>query len=135
MAILGIDFGLKRVGIAHAGDGASIAFPGPVLTGTEEDAVGKIAAEAASQGATTIVVGLPKNMDGSEGEMGKRAQAFADKLREATGADVVMWDERLTSRQADRAMLGADMSRKKRKKRIDSLAAQIMLQSYLDSQR
>ncbi|MFH1732179.1 MAG: Holliday junction resolvase RuvX, partial [Planctomycetota bacterium] len=83
--------------------------------------------------ATTIVVGLPKNMDGTEGEMSARAQAFADKLREATAADVVTWDERLTSRQADRAMLSGDLSRKKRKKRIDSLAAQIMLQSYLDS--
>ncbi len=133
MTILGIDFGLKRIGIAHAGDGASIAFPGPVVTGTEEEAVAKVAAEAASLGATTIVVGLPKNMDGSESEMGERANEFADKLREATGAEVVMWDERLTSRQADRAMLSGDLSRKKRKKRIDSLAAQIILQSYLDS--
>lgn len=133
MAILGIDFGLKRIGLAHAGEGTGIAFPGPVITGTEEEALAKVTAEAASQGATTIVVGLPKNMDGSGSEMSERASAFADKLREATGAVVVMWDERLTSRQADRAMLSGDLSRKKRKKRIDSLAAQIMLQSYLDS--
>lgn len=133
MAILGVDFGLKRVGLAFAGDNASIAFAGPVFTGAEDEVIERIAGEADSRHTTTIVVGLPKNMDGTDGEMSARAQAFADKLREATGADVVMWDERLTSRQADRAMLSGDLSRKKRKKRIDSLAAQIMLQSYLDS--
>jgi len=135
MAILGIDFGLKRVGIAFAGDEASIAFPGPVVTGGENDVLAKVKAEAASRNAATIVVGLPKNMNGTDSEMSARAEAFADKLREATGVEVVMWDERLTSRQADRAMLSGDLSRKKRKKRIDSLAAQLMLQSYLDAQR
>lgn len=133
MAILGVDFGLKRVGVAFAGDSAAIAFAGPVLTGAEDQVIAQIANEAATRHATTIVVGLPKNMDGTESEMSALAQAFAGKLREATAADVVMWDERLTSRQADRAMLSGDLSRKKRKKRIDSLAAQIMLQSYLDS--
>ena len=133
MALLGVDFGLKRVGLAFAGDKASIAFPGPVLTGAEDEIIEQIAHEAATRHAATIVVGLPKNMNGTEGEMSVLAQAFADKLRAATAADVVMWDERLTSRQADRAMLSGNLSRKKRKKRIDSLAAQIMLQSYLDA--
>ena len=133
MVILGIDFGLKRIGIAFSNDGATIAFPGPVITGGEEQAVRQIAQEAESRNADKIVVGLPKNMDGTESEMSVRAEAFAEKLREAVSAKVVMWDERLTSVQADRAMLTGDLSRKKRKKRIDSLAAQLMLQSYLEN--
>ena len=133
MAILGIDFGLKRTGVAFAGDESAIAFPGPTFTGAEDDVVRQVAAEAAERGADTIVVGLPRNMNGTEGEMSARARAFADKLRGATGTEVALWDERLTSRQADQAMLGADLSRRKRRKRIDSMAAQLMLQSYLDS--
>ena len=65
--------------------------------------------------------------------MSAQAKVFAENLREATSAEIVMWDERLTTVQADRLMLAADLSRKKRQKRIDSLAAQLMLQSYLDA--
>jgi putative pre-16S rRNA nuclease len=133
MSILGVDFGLKRTGLAFSAEGTSIAFPGPVLTGSEDDVVRQITQEAKARGATEIVVGLPRNMDGSESVMSANARAFADKLAGVVSANVVVWDERLTSRQADRAMLSGDLSRKKRKKRIDSLAAQIMLQSYLDA--
>ena len=135
MAILGIDFGLKRIGLAFAGSATSIAFAGPVITGSEADCVRQVAKEAATREADTIVIGLPKNMDGTESDMSARARAFGDLVGEATGAEVVLWDERLTSVQANRAMLSGDLSRKKRKKRVDSMAAQIMLQSYLDSHR
>ena len=133
--VLGVDFGLSRTGLAFGSGETRIAFAGPILTGDPDDLIPEIAREAAERGASTIVVGLPRNMDGSEGEMGERVRAFAEKLREAAEADVVLWDERLTSRQADRAMLQGNLSRKKRKKRIDSLAAQLMLQSYLDTQK
>ena len=133
MTILGVDFGLQRTGLAFSPEGTGMAFPGPVLTGSEDDVVRQVAQEAESRGATQIVVGLPQNMDGSESEMSANAQIFAARLAEVVSADVVTWDERLTSRQADRAMLAGNLSRKKRKQRIDSLAAQIMLQSYLDA--
>ena len=135
MAVLGVDLGLKRTGIAFSDPGEVIAFPGPVIQGDEAACLRRIAEEAAARGVSEIVIGLPRNMDGSEGPMGARVAAFADKLRAAVPARVVTWDERLTSVQADRAMLVGDLSRKKRKKRIDALAAQLMLQSYLDARR
>ena len=133
MAILGVDFGLKRIGVAFARGDSNVAFPGPVLTGTADELLEQVAREAASQKATEIVIGLPKNMDGSHGEMSVRVTAFARKLGELTSANIVMWDERLTSVQARRRMLSTGPSRKQRKKRIDALAAQLILQSYLDS--
>lgn len=135
MTILGVDFGLKRIGLAFSDAGGRIAFAGPVLTGTEDECLARIAREAADRKAREIVVGLPRNMDGSLGEMSARVADFAAKLGKLTAAKVLTWDERLTSVQADRAMLGGDLSRRKRKQRIDSIAAQIMLQSYLDSRQ
>jgi putative Holliday junction resolvase len=134
MTVLGIDFGRKRTGVAFSDPGGRIAFAGPVLTGAETDVVAQIAAEARERGAGAIVVGLPRNMDGTDSRMSRAVEAFAEKLRAATDAEIVTWDERMTSLQADRAMLDADLSRGKRKKRIDSMAAQLMLQSYLDAQ-
>lgn len=133
MTVLGVDFGLKRTGLAFSDPGETIAFPGPLITGAQPDCVRQVAQEAAERGADTIVVGLPKHLDGSEGEMTRRAYAFADALRHAAEATVTTWDERLTSVQAERAMLSGDLTRKKRKRRIDSLAAQLMLQNYLDA--
>jgi putative holliday junction resolvase len=134
MTVLGIDFGLQRTGMAFSAEGTTMAFPGPVFTGDEDEVIRQIEREAASRGATEIVVGLPRHMDGTESPMSTQARDFADKLAKAVSAKVVMWDERLTSRQADRAMLSGDLSRRKRKQRIDSLAAQLILQSYLDAQ-
>lgn len=135
MAIIGIDFGLKRIGLAFSNDSATIAFAGPVVTGGEAEAVRKIVAEAVARRATEIVIGLPRNMNGTEGQMSTNAKAFAEKLREQTEVPVILWDERLTSVQADRAMRSGDLSRKQRKTRIDSMAAQLMLQSYLDARK
>lgn len=135
MAVLGIDFGLKRIGFAFSDAMHSVAFAGPVVTGSEEECIARIAQEAESRGATEIVVGLPKQMNGGESAMSARASEFAEKLRRAVSVKVVHWDERLTSLQAERAMLEGDLTRKKRKKRIDSMAAQLMLQNYLDSRR
>lgn len=133
MAVLGIDFGLKRIGLAFSDAGNTIAFPGPAITGTEEERIAAIVREAESRAATEIVVGLPRHMNGGESDMSARAAEFAEKLGRAATATVIAWDERLTSVQAERAMLSGDLTRAKRKKRIDSLAAQLMLQSYLDS--
>ena len=78
---------------------------------------------------------MPINMDGSQGPRAKLSQEFALALADALGIAVVMWDERLTSVQADRAMLQGNLSRAKRKQRRDRLSAQILLQSYLDAQK
>ena len=83
-------------------------------------------------GVETIVVGLPKNMNGTIGEAGEKALEFSELLKEKTGLPIEMWDERLTTVAAHRAMLEADLSRNKRKKIVDKIAATYILQGYLD---
>lgn len=82
-----------------------------------------------------IVVGLPKNMNGTIGPSGEACQNFAKDIENLTGLSVILWDERLTTMAAERTLISADVSRKKRKLVIDKLAASIILQGYLDSQQ
>ena len=82
-----------------------------------------------------IVLGFPKNMNGTIGPQAEYCLKFKEMLEEATALEVIMVDERLTSKQADVIMLAADMSRKKRKKNVDKLAATIILQTYLDTKK
>ena len=84
---------------------------------------------------THIVLGLPLKLDGTEGPAAAEVRTFAEKLRAALSAPVELWDERLSTVQAERALLDADMSRAKRKQRRDKVAAQVFLQSYLDAHR
>jgi len=133
MTIIGIDYGRKRLGIAVSDAGHRLATPLTVIERREaESAICKIAEE---QGATGIVVGLPLRTDGKPGGMADEATAFAEGLREQTGLPVEMCDERLSTAQAERAMLDADVSRARRKKSLDKVAARIILQSYLDAQQ
>ena len=99
------------------------------------DAVEKVALLAKERGATRVVVGLPLNMNGSEGEKAREARRFASSLNEAFGAGVVLWDERLTSVQAKGELdrIGAGRSITRDKAAVDRVAATILLQSYLDS--
>ncbi|MBX5476064.1 MAG: Holliday junction resolvase RuvX [Clostridia bacterium] len=82
-----------------------------------------------------VVVGLPRNMDGSEGERARRTRRFAEQLRRRLPVPVEEWDERLTTVQAERALLDADLSRAKRKRVVDAVAATLILQSYLERHR
>jgi putative holliday junction resolvase len=82
-----------------------------------------------------IVVGLPKHMNGSIGERGEASQRFATYLENEFGLPIIFWDERLTTMAAERVLLEADVSRKKRKKVIDKMAAVMILQGYLDSKQ
>ncbi len=133
MTIIGIDYGRKRLGIAVSDAGHRIATPLTVIERRgAESAIRKIAEE---QGATRIVVGLPVRTDGKPSAMADESAAFAEGLREQTGLPVEMCDERLSTAQAERAMLDADVSRARRKKSLDKVAAQIILQSYLDAQQ
>jgi len=81
----------------------------------------------------SIVVGLPKNMNGTVGPSGENCIAFAESIKETLSLPVQLWDERLTTVSAERTLLEADVSRRKRKLVIDKMAAAILLQSYLDS--
>ncbi len=129
--ILGVDIGDKRIGIA-ASDMLGMTAQGiETYTRTGEGDARYIAEKAKEMGADTIVAGLPLNMNGTEGPAVEKVRAFMDEVK-ALGLSVVFQDERLTTVSAERTLLEADMSRKKRRKVIDKLAAVYILQAHMD---
>ncbi|NQT47274.1 MAG: Holliday junction resolvase RuvX [Candidatus Omnitrophica bacterium] len=135
MRVLGLDVGDVRIGIAVSDGLKMIAQALDTLT--RKDASSDMAALGdiiKTNDVAEVVVGLPLNMDGSKGPRAELAIAFADKIKGSLGVAVTMWDERLSTVQAERTLLDADMSRRGRRRVIDKLAAQLILQSYLDAQ-
>lgn len=135
MRVIGLDLGNRTVGVALSDYLGIIA--NPVGTFRFEDqaldsALAQVVAVIKENQVEKIVLGLPKNMNGTIGPQAEYCLKFKEMLEEATKLEVIMIDERLTSRQADVIMLKADMSRQKRKKNVDKLAATIILQTYLD---
>ncbi|MEX2554117.1 MAG: Holliday junction resolvase RuvX [Actinomycetota bacterium] len=130
---LGVDVGTERTGIAV--EVVGIAQPLRVLTASGDDLVPAVVAIAREEAATEIVIGHPLRMDGNEGPAAVRAREIADAVRNEAGLPVVLWDERLTTVQAERTLVGAGVRRRKRRTVIDKLAATVLLQSYLDSGR
>jgi len=134
MRVLALDIGRKKIGVAIS-DALGITAQGLKTVFRKNPQTDFIAVKdiVDEMGVGTIVVGLPLNMDGSPGPKAQEAKEFAEGLSNFTSAPVRMWDERLTTLQATRTLLEADISRTKRKKLDDKIAAQLMLQSYLDS--
>lgn len=137
MRLLGIDYGHKRIGIALSDVLEVMASPLEIL---QRQSLAKdldyLAALARKHEVGKIVVGLPVNMDGSEGELAAQARAFADALTTRLGIPVELYDERMTTLQADRMLTEeADLSRGRRKEVRDKIAASLILQSYLDSRQ
>ena len=132
--ILAIDYGRARVGLALSDPLGITAQPLAVLRVEDEaGAVERIAAIVAERGVRRLVIGLPLNMDGSEGPMVAEVRRFAAALATRCGIEPEEWDERLTSTQALGALGRSGMSWKKRKARLDAVAAQFLLQSFLDA--
>ena len=135
MRTLGLDVGERRIGIAVSDPEGRLAVP----MGTHERRGGDDAAAlidlAQREEAGRIVVGLPLSLDGSQSTQTEAASAFAERLRERGDVDVVLWDERLSSREADHHLRASGRRGKDAKARRDSIAATIILQAYLDSQR
>lgn len=137
MRTMGLDVGSKTVGIALSDELGWTAQGLKTLKINEEenvfgfDELGEIIKEYE---VGKVVVGLPKNMNGTIGPRGEASQFYARELEERFGVPVILWDERLTTVAAERVLLEADMSRKKRKKVIDKMAAMMILQGYLNSQ-
>ncbi|MFQ5410902.1 MAG: Holliday junction resolvase RuvX [Phycisphaerae bacterium] len=132
--ILGIDYGLKRIGLAIADPGVGVALPLATLSGRNDvtrDAR-NVADVAAEQGASVLVVGLPLNMDGGEGEQSEVTRRFAGELGRLSGLVVHLQDERLSSDAALEALGAAGVRSGKRKGLVDRIAAQKILQAYLD---
>ena len=136
MVILGIDLGQARTGVAASDPTEFLASP--VETVAERDdgeLLRRIAAIVKQRDAGKIVVGHPKNMDGSCGDSARRAEAFAASLAEICGVEAVLWDERLTTVSAIGIMNETNTRGKKRKAVIDTVAATILLQEYLDANK
>jgi putative Holliday junction resolvase len=130
--VIGIDYGESRIGIAVAETEIGIAHPHSVIE-TNDKALENIASIVREDGIERIVVGLPRNMDGTEGGQAASARAFAEKLSADTGIEIIFQDERLTSKQAEDILLTMDKSRDARKAKADAHQAAIILQTYLDS--
>lgn len=133
MRILALDIGEKRTGVSIS-DGLGIAAHGlKTIEGSNtESTVSKIISLVEEEEVSEIVLGLPKNMDGSIGKMAKKVISFKDTLKNHINIPITLWDERLTTKYAESLLIEADMSLKKRKQTIDRLAATIILQDYLD---
>lgn len=131
MRILGIDHGSKRIGLALSDELGITAQALPFVRAEQLDRIVEIVRERA---VTQIVIGLPRNMDGSYGPAAEAVRAFIAKLEPLVNVPIRTWDERLTTAQAQRVLIEGDVSRSKRKEKVDSMAAQLLLQSYLDSQ-
>lgn len=134
MRILGIDYGDARIGLAVCDDMQVLASPvGTIKSQSMRKNIDAVAQIADREGAELIVVGLPLNMDGSEGERANKTRAFGRVLEKVSGKQVVYMDERLTSVQANEIMDEALVKKSKRKNLVDTIAAQIILQSYIDA--
>lgn len=132
--VAGIDFGTVRIGIAISDPKRTIASPYENYTrrGAGEDAR-RFKRLVAEEGVTLFVVGLPVHLDGRESGKSEQARRFGQWLADVTGVPVEFFDERFTSSQAEHLLLGAQLTKKRRRKRMDMLAAQIMLRGYLES--
>ncbi|PIW68197.1 MAG: Holliday junction resolvase RuvX [Candidatus Omnitrophica bacterium CG12_big_fil_rev_8_21_14_0_65_42_8] len=134
--ILSLDFGTKRIGAAVS-DALNITAQaiGTIERKGMKNDLKKIRALAQEYSAARLIVGLPLNMDGTKGRSAKLAIDFVNELKKEINIPVEMIDERLTTAQGERIFLEADVSRKKRRENLDKIAAQLILQNYLDCNR
>jgi putative Holliday junction resolvase len=131
---MGLDVGTKTVGVAIADELGMTAQPITTVRRTNLKAdLEQLRALAEERSVTHVVIGLPLNMDGSEGPRAEASRAFAASVERSLGLSVELWDERLTTVSAQRVLLEADMSRQKRKKVVDTVAASIILQGWLEA--
>ena len=132
MIIMSVDLGKARTGIAVSDNNESFAFPKCVITEyNTEKLVMKIAEKQKEYGANLIVVGYPKNMNGSIGDRAEECKAIAEKIGVASNTEIVLWDERCTTVSAHTALNYTDTRGKKRKDIVDAVAAVIILEDYL----
>lgn len=134
--LMGLDVGEKTVGVAFSDELGWTAQPYKTLQrkNIQQD-LRDIRDLANEHRVGTVVVGLPKNMNGTLGRQAREVTAFARRIEQELGVPVVLWDERLTTVAANRVLIQADLSRAKRKKKVDKIAAALILQGYLDSGR
>lgn len=134
MRILALDHGTKRIGLAISDEMGLIAQPLEYLPAQPlTEFMGRLREIIDSRGVREMLVGIPRNMNGTYGPAAEKAREFAGELRATFPIPVKTWDERLTSVQANRSLIEAGVRREKRREKVDATAAAILLQSYLDS--
>lgn len=135
MRVLGLDPGSKRVGVAISDELGMIAQPLDYIPAEPfEEFVQALLKLLEERQVEAMVVGMPRNMDGSYGPAAEKSKRLVEKLRERTEVPIRTWDERLTTAQANRVLIAGNVSRQKRKEKVDKMAAAILLQSFLDAQ-
>jgi putative Holliday junction resolvase len=135
MKIIGLDYGEARIGVAVSDMLETIANPLDTVSEKDrEKQLEKVLDIIKREGVEKIVVGLPRRMDGSMGHRAEYTKSFAEELSERSSLPYVMWDERLSSAEAHRMLEAGGVSGKKRKTKVDKIAAVLILQTYLDSQ-
>lgn len=133
---MAIDPGERRWGIALSDEDDEMAHPRPVLTpASEAEGLASVRALVRDEGVTVIVLGLPLELSGREGPAAKKARALGERMAHALGVPIAMWDERLTSVAASRAMSAGGLSQKKQRGKVDSVAAAILLGAYLEARK
>jgi len=133
MRIMAVDYGDARTGLAVSDESATLAGEAWVLLEKNmETAARAIASEAASRGVGAIVVGYPKNMNGTAGPRAEKSEQLAGQIRLHCDSEVVLWDERMTTISAHQILTDVGKHGKKRKKAIDAVAASLILEGYLD---
>lgn len=134
--IMALDLGERRIGIAIS-DLLGLTAQGLEVIDRKQtpDWLHRLDTLIQQYEVETLVVGFPRNMNGSVGPKGERSQVVAEELRERYALPVELWDERLSTAAAERSLISADVSRKKRKQVIDQVAASWILQGYLDAHR
>src|SRR5947209_2792002 len=134
MRILAIEHGTVRMGIAVSDELGMIAQPLEFIPAEPFDRfLARLKELIEQKQVELLLVGMPRNMDGTYGPAAAKVQEFVAKLKEAVAAPIKLWDERLTSAQANRLLIQSNVRREQRKQKVDKTAAAILLQSYLDS--
>ncbi|MBR0473685.1 MAG: Holliday junction resolvase RuvX [Erysipelotrichaceae bacterium] len=136
--IIGLDLGSRTCGVALSDALGMIATPVKTIRFEEDDydsALDQVEDLIDANNVTKVILGLPKHMNGDVGVRGKISIRFKELLEEERQVEVILWDERLTTVSAQKSMIASNMNRKKRHQMVDTMAAVIILQSYLDSQR
>jgi putative Holliday junction resolvase len=136
MRVLGVDWGERRIGIAVSDETQTIASPHAVeKCRSDKERINAVVRHVEDLRVDRVVLGLPLSLSGEEGPTGRAVRRFSEMLTRKLDVPLVLWDERLTTGSAQRALIDAGIRRSRRKELVDKVAASVMLQSYLDCQK
>jgi putative Holliday junction resolvase len=134
--VLGVDWGERRIGIAVSDETQTVASPYAVeRCRSDQERIDTIVRYVRDLGVNRVVLGMPLSLSGDEGPTGRAVRRFSEQLDDELKVPLVLWDERLTTGSAQRALIEAGIRRSRRKELVDKVAASVMLQSYLDCQK